>query len=525
MDAGASVRSGSPADIWRKLDFASLLKLPGTHDDNGFLGRVRNPETGAGSLPDLLSRLRGIEDTINGAGFPAALSRTLKAQVELTRRSLQEIETDKHPAKRAAMALLPNLILGAAALAIPLKSNPRQQLFASELVALTSKAVLEGIGMARTPTTGIGLVKERVMARNYANTLQALEFVLPTFVKPSEHLNRKTWVDLLATVVSTTGLFAGFMGTDIKNQIDKHFRGGVDPALTKLGATLGTGQHRTLAGMNDDAKALHRAALDMRDASVVGGASQVSPHLGKQIQLVLRACGRLAEMTSHTLGEGGRTAGAGGEPHDTRANPDRNAKIALALFTAAVTATTALLTFPDTIGVVDLASDALFTSILMTVLAKNPDVSRHDALEEFKTFAGLSVVLLVVLAGNKLGHDFIDHGDRGLAVGASVLALLNATVPGLVGEQAAKAVELALARSSSMHVADLVAPLRGIGALLHRTVSVNAGRAMPAGEGSTDTHHEMTPHTRLTRAPSGRETGAGPEDARTAPLQGDRELS
>ncbi|KER67597.1 hypothetical protein HR51_32715 [Burkholderia cepacia] len=499
------------------------MKLPGTHDDNGFLDRVRSPETGAGSLPELLFRLRGIEEKIDDAGFPAALSDTLKAQVKLTRRSLQEIETDKHAAKRAAMALLPSLILGAAALAVPLKSNPRQQLFASELVALTSKTVLEGIGMSLTTTTGLGLVKERVMARNYANTLQALEFVLPTFVKPSAHLNRKTWVDLLATVVSTAGLFAGFMGTDIKNQFDKRFNGGVDPALTKLGATLGTEQHRALAGVDVDAKALHRASLDMRDASVVGGASLVSPHLGKQIQLVLRACSRLAEMTSHTLGEGDRTAGAEGEPHDTPANPDRNAKIALALFTAAVTATTALLTFPDTIGVVDLASDALFTSILMTVLAKNPDVSRHDALEEFKTFAGLSVVLLVVLAGNKLGHDFIDHGDRGLAVGASVLALLNATVPGLVGEQAAKAVERALARWSSMDAAELVAPLREIGALLHRSVSVNARRAMPAGASRDDTRDEWTPHTERTPAPVGHVIGAGLEEARDDALRDNRE--
>lgn len=494
MDAGAPVPNAAIADVWRKLDFASLLKLPGTHDDNGFLSRVRSAETGAGSLPELLSRLRGIEERIDGAGFPTALSRTLKAQVKLTRRSLQEIETDKHWASRAALALMPNLILGAAALAVPLKSNPRQQLFASELVALTSKAVLEGIGMARTPTTGVGLVTERVMARNYANTLQALEFVLPTFVKPSAHLNRKTWVDLLATVVSTTGLFAGFMGTDIRNQFDKRFRGGVDPALRKIGATLGAAQQRALADLDIDAKALHRTALGMRDASVVGETSQVSPHVGKQIQLVLRACGRLAEMTSHTVGEGGRTGEAGGGPHDTRANPDRNAKIALALFTAAVTATTALLTFPDTIGVVDLASDALFTSILMGVLAKNPDVSRHDALEEFKTFAGLSVVLLAVLAGNKLGHDFIDRGDSGLAVGASVLGLLNATVPGLVGEKAAQALELAIARSSSMRVADLVEPLRGIGDLLHRSALVNGRRAMSAGERGDDMRFEMTPH-------------------------------
>ncbi|WP_175698952.1 hypothetical protein [Burkholderia ambifaria] len=479
-DADAPVRHGAMADIWRKLDFASLLKLPGTHDDHGFLDRVRNEETGDGSIPKLLGKLGAIEQMIEGAGFPAELTRTLKAQVRLTRRSLQEIETDKHPAKRAAMALLPNLILGAAALAVALKSNPRQQLFASELFALTFKAVLEGIGMALTPTTGAGLVKERVMARNYANTLQALEFVLPTFVKPSAHLNRKTWVDLLATVVSTTGLFAGFMGTDIKNQFDKRFRKGVDPALAKLGATLHDDRRGTLATVDGEAKALHRAALGMRDASIGGDTSHVSPHLGKQIQLVLRACGRLAEMTSHTLGEGRAAAGGGGEPPDARANPDRNAKIALALFTAAVTASTALLTFPDTIGVVDLASDAVFTSILMAVLANNPDVSRHDALEEFKTFAGLSVVLLAVLTGNKLGHDFIDRGDRGLAVGASVLVLLNATVPGIVGEKAAKAVERALAGASSMRVADLTEPLRALGDLLHRSVFVNVRRTPAA---------------------------------------------
>ncbi|WP_146124519.1 hypothetical protein [Burkholderia ambifaria] len=475
---GASARNGATdGGILRKLDIASLLKLDGTHDDDGFLARVRSVETGPGSLPELLSRLDRIEQKLAGAGFPAALNSTLKAQLKLTKKALQEIETDKHWARRAAMALGPTVVLGTAALAVPLNSNPRQQLFASELFALTSKAMLEGIGMARTRTTGAGLVKDRLMARNYANTLQALEFVLPTFVKPSAHLNRKTWVDLLATVVSTTGLFAGFMGADIKNQFDKRLRGGVDPALRSVGAALNDEQRTALAAIDNDAKALHEAALDMRGASIVGETAQVSPHLGKQIQLVLRACNRLAEMTSHTLTDGDRAVLDSGA---ARANPDRNAKVALALFTAAVTATTALLTFPDTIGVVDLGSDALFTTILMAVNANNPDMSRHDALEEFKTFAGLSVVLLAVLAANKLGHDFIDHGDRGLAVGATVLSMLNATVPGIVGEKAANAVERALAGASSMRIADLTGPLRALGDLLHRSVFTTAPRPSTA---------------------------------------------
>jgi len=93
------------------------------------------------------------------------LNSTPKAQVKLAKKALQEIEMDKNWTRRAATAVGPTVVLIAAAFAVLLNSNPRQQLFVSELFALTSKTMLEGIGMALTRTTDAGVVKDRLMAR------------------------------------------------------------------------------------------------------------------------------------------------------------------------------------------------------------------------------------------------------------------------------------------------------------------------------------------------------------------------
>jgi len=67
-DRAVTVRPGTSARNWatdggilRKLDIASLLKLDGTHDDDGFLARFAAWKPPPGRLPELLSRLDRIE--------------------------------------------------------------------------------------------------------------------------------------------------------------------------------------------------------------------------------------------------------------------------------------------------------------------------------------------------------------------------------------------------------------------------------------------------------------------------------
>ncbi len=106
-------------------------------------------------------------------------------------------------------------------------------------------------------------------------------------------------------------------------------------------------------------------------------------------------------------------------PAEGAGDPDRVAKYALAAFTTAVCATTTALMYPDQIGMVDLASDAVFTMALMTANARNPNVTRTDALDEFKSFAGLSLVMIAVLTANHAGDDFIEKSTSGMADGRS----------------------------------------------------------------------------------------------------------
>jgi hypothetical protein len=95
----------------------------------------------------------------------------------------------------------------------------------------------------------------------------------------------------------------------------------------------------------------------------------------------------------------------------------------------------------------------------MFSLMADKNVGRKDALEEFKTFVGLSLVMLAVLAANKAANDFIEHGVSGLLVGSITMTALNLTMPGPVGHAAAQAIE----RLMAMKPADLLASVRSIG--------------------------------------------------------------
>ncbi len=454
----------------RQIDATALLGLGRTQNDREFVEQLRDGASEGANLPRLLHNLDVIEQRVDSAGLPDELAARLKAKLGEVRTQLRGFEHDQDALATAGKVLGANLVPAIIPFIVPMVGQPRQQQFAAELFALVTKTVLEGIGIVRAPTTSNGLILDRAWTRNYANVMQALEFLVPTFVKPSLHLSSNIGLDMGAAVVSTALLFLGFMRKETRHKFNRWIKGTPEPKLRKIGDGLAPAMRDALAGIRDMTLTENAALRDTRDTFVEGDAKALSPQTSKQVQLALSAYSAVAEDAMLTLGESAPVAAD---------NPDRMAKIALTAFTAMVTLATAALMIPDMIGVVDLGSDAAFTISLMASFVDNPNVSAKDALEEFKTFSGLSVVLLVMLCANKAGGDFMEKGLSGLLIGSLVMSALNATLPGTVGSLSARGLEAAMRKFSQLDGSQLQSAMHGIGHTLHDTFVRHARSVVP----------------------------------------------
>ena len=423
-------------------------------DDRAFIAALREPSseaTDSARLDRLTGHITELTARIDEAGLDGALAKRFKTRLHEISDTLNALRTDRPLHERAAKVAGLHMLLAPLPLAIPLMTRPRQQKTEAEIAALMAKALIEGVGMIRTPTTDNNLLKDRAMARYYANMVQAIEFALPTFVSSLRFLNGNAAFNIAAGAISTGALFGGFLSKEIREKYNVWRTGSAHPDLREAGLSLSDETKAALRAVRMAAEMDGATLNDAKAAFVANDRHELSPHVSKQVAIAVNAYQRLADELADCIGL---------PPAPTSAeNRDRSAKLALALFSTAVCVATTVLMLPDKIGTVDLASDAAFTSALMFSLMADKNVSRKDALEEFKTFVGLSLVMLAVLAVNKAANDFIEHGISGLLVGSITMTALNLTAPGPVGHAAAKAIEGLM----SMKLADLTAALNHIG--------------------------------------------------------------
>ena len=448
---GSSVGRAARALI-KMSDVRTLLNPAG---DREFLAGLRTPSNGQESDDAQLDRLTNhvtqLKASIEGAGVTDELATRFKKRLDEVGTTLTALRTDRPLHERATKIVGLHVLLAPLPLAIPLLTKPRQQKTEAEIAALMAKAMVEAIGMIRTPTTDNNLLKDRAMARYYPNMVQAIEFALPTFVSSLRFLNSNAAFNIAAGAVATGALFGGFLSDEIRQKFNVWRTGSAHPDLHQAGRSLSAETKAALEAVKTAAELDGKTLNDAKAAFLANGSRELSPHVSKQVAIAVNAYQRLANELADCIG-----LPPAGSPAE---NQDRSAKLALALFSTAVCVATTVLMLPDKIGTVDLASDAAFTSALMFSLMADKNVSRQDALEEFKTFVGLSLVMLAVLAANKAANDFIEHGVSGLLVGSIAMTALNLTMPGPIGHAAAQAIEKLMA----MKPADLVAGLRGIG--------------------------------------------------------------
>lgn len=193
-------------------------------DDREFIAALRAPSNGEDSddarLERLTSHVTRLKATIDEAGVTGALATRLKGRLDEVGTALTALRTDRPLHERAMKTAGLHVLLAPLPLAIPLLSKPRQQKTEAEIAALMAKAMVEAIGLIRTPTTDNNLLKDRAMARHYANMVQAVEFALPTFVSSLRFLNSNAAFNIAVGAMATGALFGGFLSDEIRQKFN-----------------------------------------------------------------------------------------------------------------------------------------------------------------------------------------------------------------------------------------------------------------------------------------------------------------
>lgn len=468
---GEALMSSAIPEDSKQILFGLLNRTGASIDRCAFKPAEQTDSAQMLRLSQLAQNVSELKTMLKASELPPVLSEALVKRLDQVNAALDELKADKPLLNRGAKVLAINALLAPLPLMIPMMSKPAQRKTEAEIVALITKAMVEGIGLVRTPTTGNALLKDRTMARYYANTVQALEFSLPTFVSSLRSLNESAPFNIGLGMLSTVALFGGFMSKEITQKFNRKFRGNAHPKLAAEGAALfrrmgPLGEQETAACERMKA-VLQRVAegiaqdkgslLDAKDAFLSGG-RELSPYVSKQVTLAVDTYQRLADELNSVMGMHAEGA---------IVDKDRKSKFALALFATGVCVSTTVLMLPDKIGVVDLGSDAAFTSALMFSLMANSNVSRKDALEEFKTFVGLSLVMLALLVANKGAKDFMEKGTNGLLIGSITMTALNLTLPGPVGHYAASGIE----KLMNLKPSDMFNALHSIGDWVYQLFS------------------------------------------------------
>lgn len=497
--AGAGARLGQFLKTMGNMVDARTAVMRG--DDAEFMQEFKgraDPERGvlpAGStLPELRNAARALRTQLLAQDVPAELRTRFEGRLAHLDSTLEALETEQPLARRAAVYLGMNTLLPVLPVAIAFRGHQNQ--FEAELAGLYAKTALMAIGSARSPTgANRHSAMDHFMSRHYINVVQAAIFALPTFVPQLHKLNGHPAFNVGAGMVSTAALFLGFLGKETRELTNRMRHGVPDPELAAAGTRLQqaagfpAGPAEPAADDADEAAQAPREAavqartalsqaLDLARADqkavtnakasflAQGDGKELSPVTSKQLTLVADAFLSIAtdlERVLHPAGLPEQAASAANGAEQEAEKAERIAKYALAAFTGAVCATTTGLMYPDQIGMVDLASDAAFTVALMVANARNPNVTRRDALDEFKSFAGLSLVMIAVLTANHAADDFIEKNTTGMLLGAAAMALLNVSIPGPVGHLAGAGLEKMYAGLQSMRPAELSQALRGIG--------------------------------------------------------------
>jgi len=465
---------------WHHLDIRPMVSRA---DDAEFVAMLRQgtdveaaAEPPAASLDALQRDVADMKARLQDASagehaLPPDVARHVDQRLDEIASVLRGLQKDEPAAKRAAIYVGMNLLLPVFPMVVSIGANEKK--FVAELSAMYAKTALMAVGAMRSPTAADKhSVKDHFLSRHYISLVQAAVFALPTFVKKLNHLNTNTPFAVGAGVATSAVAFQAFFGQQIKDHVNSKWRGSLNPAATASWKQLPPETQHALTGIMVGIKELALAGeqnLVKAKSDFMEGGKELSPYTSSQVHMAANAFHRVAkELTDMLAAEN-----VPGLAHGALARRDNHAfpaKMAMMLLATGICAGTTAMMIPDTIGIVDNAGDGVFTALLMTKAALDPNLGRHDALHEFRGFVGLSLIMLGVLASDKLlsatlgkgkhGFDFIEKGGPlAAAVAGVAMSILNVTIPGPMGNVLSGGLE----KLMSLKPSDLIHAMQSVG--------------------------------------------------------------
>lgn len=450
------------ATTWAHLDARRLLSVG---DDRELIARLRagDPETGRRGLASLRGQVAALKQQLRQAGpDPAATDparhKVLKhfdAHIDHLDSVLRGLEKDRPWAVRAAIYGAMNIALPVLPAAVALESG--QGKFFAELAGMYGKTSLMALGAIRSPTAADRhAIKDHFMQRHFLTLIQTAFHAIPSFDDRLRHLNQGAALNITAATLTTLIGIAAFFHEDIGRAVKNRIWKSPDPDLKNAWERLPPAEsahfQRVLAGVREAASKAY-ADIGAETSQFQQDGKTISPYTSTQLRFVTDALLHIARDVRE-LG------GVDSSALATSDNPQWRAKLALALLNVAIGSTVTLLMIPDWIGVGGNAGDTLVTSGIQFKGVFQGDVSRDAALDSFRSWSGLSVLMLGLLALNKARGDFIERGGvTGVAVGATSLAILNAVLPGPLGHCLGSGIE----KLMTMQASDFLAFTRRIG--------------------------------------------------------------
>lgn len=450
------------ATTWQHVDARRLLT---TGNDREMIDRLRagDPETGRKSLASLREQVDGLKKELKEAvpdsntADPASqkILKHFGDHIKHLDSVLRGLEKDRPWAVRAAIYGAMNVALPAMPVAVALKSG--QGKFFAELAGMYGKTALMALGSMRSPIAADKhAYTDHFMQRHFLTLIQTAFHVVPSFYEPLKHLNEGAALNITAATLTTLTGVAAFLHEDIGRSVKRRIWNSPNPTLKNAWNKLSPGDSasfRRVLTTIEEAASKSYADISAESWRFKEEGKTISPYTSTQLKFVTDALLKITRDVQELRDPQQEAPAHAG-------NPQWRAKLALALLNVAIGSSVTMLMIPDWIGVGGNAGDTLVTSGIQFKGALQGDVSREDALDSFRSWSGLSVLMLGMLALNRAKGDFIEKGGAtGVAVGATSLAILNAVLPGPIGHFLGSGIE----KLMNMKSADFLAFTSRIG--------------------------------------------------------------
>jgi hypothetical protein len=422
----------------------SMLRRAGTAlDIHGLLTQANDKQFLLEVAPHLRSLRANLQQMKNALGdldgLPPQLRAPLRRRLDKAITAADGLLTEQPLASRLAKGAAMFAALSPLPLALPFITKPKQFQYAALTVAHYAKTLVGMAGLVSKPTTNNAQWMAHFNERHLTAFLPAALSISPLMVEPDLVSNPAFYVP--TGIALTAAAFASAYPDKVKDLLRNAARsmrgdsGAVD---------VPDDVQRAIQQMLASVRPAEQALVHARDGLGPRGLS-LSDSTSSQLSAVTGSVDGLFKAVSavaHNLEaiEVDHAGDGEGRAAARRHDPDRTAKVAMAVFSGLATFGSAAILFPDIVGVTDFASDAVFVTSLMTSIALDPAKNKQDSLAMFKSMVGLSLLSVAFLGANKISP-FLGDDMAKMVAGTAAIVGANLTLPGPVGQAAGMLIE------------------------------------------------------------------------------------